>query len=148
MLQDLKSQSDESLDAILKAVVEFSEMMENIEAASLEHANGITQVNVAIADMDRITQENAAMVKQTASSSQNMAMESERLRQVFTPTPRKQLETGITPDSFTEEELVGQLEQQQSGLTSYFVTKRKSALGEGESPVDTVEHKRSTEDFR
>jgi len=148
MLQDLKSQSDESLDAILKAVVEFSEMMENIEAASLEHANGITQVNVAIADMDRITQENAAMVKQTASSSQNMAMESERLRQVFTPTPRKQLETGITPDSFTEEELVGQLEQQQSGLTSYFVPKRKSALGEGESPVDTVEHKRSTEDFR
>ena len=148
MLQDLKSQSDESLDAILKAVVEFSEMMENIEAASLEHANGITQVNVAIADMDRITQENAAMVKQTASSSQNMAMESERLRQVFTPTPRKQLETGITPDSFTEEELVGQLEQQQSGLTSYFVPKRKSALGEGEAPVDTVEHKRSTEDFR
>ena len=148
MLQDLKSQSDESLDAILKAVVEFSEMMENIEAASLEHANGITQVNVAIADMDRITQENAAMVKQTASSSQNMAMESERLRQVFTPTPRKQLETGITPDSFTEEELVGQLEQQQSGLPSYFVPKRKSALGEGESPVDTVEHKRSTEDFR
>jgi hypothetical protein len=98
--------------------------------------------------MDRITQENAAMVKQTASSSQNMAMESERLRQVFTPTPRKQLESGMIPDNFTEEDQVGKLEQQQSGLTSYFVPKKKSALGEGESPVDTVEHKRSTEDFR
>ena len=54
----------------------------------------------------------------------------------------------VKQKSFTEEELVGQLEQQQSGLTSYFVPKRKSALGEGESPVDTVEHKRSTEDFR
>ena len=148
MLQGLKSQSDESLDAILKAVVEFSEMMENIEAASLEHANGITQVNVAIADMDRITQENAAMVKQTASSSQNMALESERLRQVFTPTPRKQSETEMIPGSRNDEEQVGKLEQQQSGLTSYFVPKKKSTYREEEPPVETVEHKRSTEDFQ
>ena len=36
ILQDLKNQSSENLEAILKAVIEFSEMMENIEAASQE----------------------------------------------------------------------------------------------------------------
>lgn len=148
MLHGLKEHSDESLDAILKAVVEFSEMMENIEAASLEHANGIAQVNVAIADMDRITQENAAMVKQTASSSQSMAVESERLRQVFTPTPSVRPESKVVSGVGLSDDAVGKLEQQQSGLTSYFVPKRQSAYQDSERPVDTVEHQRSTDDFR
>jgi len=77
-----------------------------------------------------------------------MALESERLRQVFTPTPRKQSETEMIPGSRNDEEQVGKLEQQQSGLTSYFVPRRKTAYREEEPPVETVEHKRSTEDFR
>ena len=43
ILQDLKNQSSENLEAILRAVIEFSEMMENIEAASQEHASGSTR---------------------------------------------------------------------------------------------------------
>jgi methyl-accepting chemotaxis protein len=58
-------------------------MMENIEAASSEHASGISQVNVAITDMDKLTQENSLMVEQNALASQNMAMETERLRRLF-----------------------------------------------------------------
>merc|ERR1711991_1072178 len=56
-LQDLKNQSSENLEAILRAFIEFSEMMENIEAASQEHASGINQVNQAISEMDQMTQE-------------------------------------------------------------------------------------------
>jgi hypothetical protein len=140
MLQSLKSRSDESLDAILKGVVEFSDMMENIEAASLEHANGITQVNIAIADMDRMTQENAAMVKQTASSSQSMALESERLRQVFTPSSREQPNTALLPGGHIVEDEVLKLEQEHS---NYSVARRLE-----DQSRDTAEHRRSTEDFR
>ncbi|MEC7886559.1 MAG: methyl-accepting chemotaxis protein, partial [SAR324 cluster bacterium] len=74
MLQNLKNKSNLSMDEILKAVINFSEMMENIEAASSEHASGISQVNVAITDMDKLTQENTLMVEQNALASQNMAM--------------------------------------------------------------------------
>ena len=58
-------------------------MMENIELASTEHASGISQVNEAIAEMDKMTHENSLMVEQNASASQNMAVETERLRQRF-----------------------------------------------------------------
>ncbi|MEE3265218.1 MAG: methyl-accepting chemotaxis protein [SAR324 cluster bacterium] len=83
MLQNLKNKSNLSMDEILKAVINFSEMMENIEAASSEHASGISQVNVAITDMDKLTQENTLMVEQNALASQNMAMETEKLRRLF-----------------------------------------------------------------
>jgi methyl-accepting chemotaxis protein len=65
-------------------VIEFSEMMDNIEAASQEHASGINQVNQAISDMDQMTQENSSMVVQNAAASKNMALEAKRLRKMFT----------------------------------------------------------------
>ena len=67
MLQTLKDKSDQSMEEILKAVINFSEMMENIEVASTEHATGISQVNEAIAEMDKMTQENSVMVEQNLS---------------------------------------------------------------------------------
>ena len=83
MLKTLKDKSNESMEEILKAVINFSEMMENIEVASTEHASGISQVNQAIADMDKLTQENSLMVEQNAAASQNMALETEHLRRMF-----------------------------------------------------------------
>lgn len=83
MLQNLRNKSNLSMDDILKAVINFSEMMENIEVASSEHASGISQVNSAISDMDKLTQENYVMVAQNSSASQNMAMEAEKLMKLF-----------------------------------------------------------------
>lgn len=83
MLKTLKDKSNESMEEILKAVINFSEMMENIEVASTEHATGISQVNQAIADMDKLTQENSLMVEQNATASQNMTLETELLRRMF-----------------------------------------------------------------
>jgi len=90
MLETLKNKSDLSMDEILKAVIKFSEMMENIEAASSEHASGISQVNVAITDMDKLTQENSMMVEHNALASLNMALETERLRRLFSSRQTRQ----------------------------------------------------------
>ena len=60
MLNNLKSESDSNLNGILTSVKEVSEVMENIKVASEEQAEGVDQINKAIADMDRITQENSA----------------------------------------------------------------------------------------
>jgi len=90
MLQTLKNKSNLSMDEILNAVINFAEMMENIEAASSEHASGISQVNVAITDMDKLTQENSMMVEQNALASQNMALETERLGRLFSSREGRQ----------------------------------------------------------
>ena len=104
MLKTLKDKSNESMEEILKAVINFSEMMENIEVASTEHASGISQVNQAIADMDKLTQENSLMVEQNAAASQNMALETELLRRMFSSKQGGQMKgsSSITGGQFVE----------------------------------------------
>ena len=104
MLKTLKDKSNESMEEILKAVINFSEMMENIEVASTEHATGISQVNQAIADMDKLTQENSLMVEQNAAASQNMTLETELLRRMFSSKQGGQMKgsSSITGGQFVE----------------------------------------------
>ena len=104
MLKTLKDKSNESMEEILKAVINFSEMMENIEVASTEHASGISQVNQAIADMDKLTQENSLMVEQNAAASQNMTLETELLRRMFSSKQGGQMKgsSSITGGQFVE----------------------------------------------
>ena len=83
MLNNLKSESDSNLNGILTSVKEVSEVMENIKVASEEQAEGVDQINKAIADMDRITQENSALVEQNTTASQNMAQEAEKLQELL-----------------------------------------------------------------
>tara|TARA_X000000368_G_scaffold417010_1_gene412272 strand:- start:721 stop:1911 length:1191 start_codon:yes stop_codon:yes gene_type:complete len=80
MLNNLKSESDSNLNGILTSVKEVSEVMENIKVASQEQAEGVDQINKAIADMDRITQENSSLVEQNTTASQHMAEEAENLQ--------------------------------------------------------------------
>ena|GEM_PF-5955318 len=71
-LRDLGGQVEVNLTQIIDAVAEVAEMFENISAASSEQAHGIGQVNVALGEMDQVTQQNAALVEETATSSQEM----------------------------------------------------------------------------
>ena len=82
-LNNLKSQSDSNLDGILESVKEVSEVMENIKVASQEQAEGVDQINRTITDMDRLTQENATLVEQNTTASQNMAQEAEKLQELL-----------------------------------------------------------------
>ena len=82
-LNNLKSQSDSNLDGILESVKEVSEVMENIKVASQEQAEGVDQINRAITDMDRLTQENATLVEQNTTASQHMAEEAENLQKLL-----------------------------------------------------------------
>ena len=83
MLNNLKSESDSNLNGILTSVKEVSEVMGNIKVASEEQAEGVDQINKAIADMDRITQENSALVEQNTTASQHMAQEAEKLQELL-----------------------------------------------------------------
>ena len=116
MLKTLKDKSNESMEEILKAVINFSEMMENIEVASTEHATGISQVNQAIADMDKLTQENSLMVEQNAAASQNMTLETELLRRMFSSKQGGQMKgsSSITGGQFVE----GSAQDKIQGMTA------------------------------
>ena len=51
----------------------MTDLIENIKAASNEQAEGIRQVNIAVSEMDRITQQNTLLVDESATTSKLMS---------------------------------------------------------------------------
>ncbi len=73
MLSSLQESSNDNLTHIQNAFRELADVMENIKTASEEQAKGVGEVNQAIADMERLTQENATLVEQNSAASHSMA---------------------------------------------------------------------------
>ncbi len=76
----LVDRAGQTMEAIVAAVQRVSDIMDEIAAASEEQSNGIGQVNQAVAQMDQVTQQNAALVEQAASAAGELAREAEQLR--------------------------------------------------------------------
>jgi methyl-accepting chemotaxis protein len=63
----LVSEAGETMGEIVKSVKKVTDIMGEITVASREQFLGIEQINIAIAQMDAVTQQNAALVEQTVS---------------------------------------------------------------------------------
>ena len=146
MLKTLKDKSNESMEEILKAVINFSEMMENIEVASTEHATGISQVNQAIADMDKLTQENSLMVEQNAAASQNMTLETELLRRMFSSKKGGQVKGS---SSKTEGQLVeGSAQDRIQEMTAAALPDHKERDEKAAPQIEMPEWERKLDKFK
>jgi len=74
------------LEAILEGIRENSAVMENIARDSKEQATAIDEVNVAVRQMDEMTQHNAALVEQTNAAieqTEGQASELDRIVDIF-----------------------------------------------------------------
>ena len=71
-----------AMDDIMDSVRRVSDIFGEVNAASHEQKNGIEQVNKAVTQMDRTTQENAALVGEVAASSQALLDQAQRLGEV------------------------------------------------------------------
>ena len=61
-----------TMEEIVASIKRVSEIMSEISAASREQSAGIDQVNIAVSQMDKITQQNAALVEQAAAAAKSM----------------------------------------------------------------------------
>lgn len=64
--------AQERMHEALEAVVKVDTVLEEISTAAHEQQGGIGQINQAVAHMDAITQQNAAMVEELAASAQSL----------------------------------------------------------------------------
>jgi methyl-accepting chemotaxis protein len=76
----LVDKAGQTLKEIVGSVKKVSDIVAEIAAASREQANGIEQVNKAILQMDQVTQQNAALVEETAAASQSMGEQARELQ--------------------------------------------------------------------
>jgi len=79
----LVERSGQTLQDIVGAVKKVSDIVAEIAAATREQASGIEQVNKAILQMDQATQQNAALVAETAAASQAMGDQAEELQKLM-----------------------------------------------------------------
>ncbi len=68
------------LQQILAKAREVDQLVSEIATASNEQSEGIGQINMAISQMDKVTQSNAASAEETASAAEELNAQSEELR--------------------------------------------------------------------
>ena len=66
---------------IVAAVTRVTDIMGEISSASDEQSRGIEQVSLAVSQMDSVTQQNAALVQESATAAAALEDQSEQLRQ-------------------------------------------------------------------
>ena len=71
--------TSETLAQIVESVTSVSERVSSIAASATEQASGLREINIGVSQLDKVTQENAAMVQETNSASQKMKDEASRL---------------------------------------------------------------------
>jgi methyl-accepting chemotaxis protein len=64
----LVNQTGDTMQEIVESVQRVTEVIGHITQSSIEQASGIEHINLAILDMDRSTQENAALVEEAAAA--------------------------------------------------------------------------------
>jgi methyl-accepting chemotaxis protein len=64
---------------IVKSVQHVAGIVSEITSATVEQSAGIDLVNVAVAEMDQVTQQNAALVEQVAAAADSMSTQVQRL---------------------------------------------------------------------
>jgi methyl-accepting chemotaxis protein len=78
--QALAGDAGTSMNAILQSVKRVTDIMGEISAASTEQSTGIGHVGVAIAQMDAVTQQNAALVEQATAGAASLAEQANHLK--------------------------------------------------------------------
>lgn len=75
----LANEAGKTMLEVTQAVERVKDIMGEIAAASSEQSRGIEQVNIAITQMDEVTQQNAALVEQAAAGAKSLEDQGQQL---------------------------------------------------------------------
>jgi aerotaxis receptor len=67
------------MNDIVSQVHQVASLIGEISLATREQTSGIDQVGEAVSDLDRVTQQNVALVEQSAAASESLKEQAERL---------------------------------------------------------------------
>ncbi|VVT47192.1 Methyl-accepting chemotaxis protein I (serine chemoreceptor protein) [Kosakonia radicincitans] len=101
----LVESAGETMDEIVNAVTRVTDIMGEIASASDEQSRGIDQVGLAVSEMDRVTQQNASLVEESAAAAAALEEQASRLTQavsVFRISQQQSKLNSATPASFTQ----------------------------------------------
>ncbi len=77
----LVSSTNEAFMKVAQSAGKVGTLVAEIAQASKEQSNGIDQVNIAISEMDKVVQQNAANAEESASAAEEMSAQAEQLKE-------------------------------------------------------------------
>ncbi len=77
----LVEQAGKTMGEVVASVHRVTDIIDEISAASHEQSEGISQVNTAVAQMDEVTQQNAALVEEASAASASLAEQAKHLEE-------------------------------------------------------------------
>jgi methyl-accepting chemotaxis protein len=77
----LVSSTNEAFVKVAESSGKVGTLVAEIAQASKEQSNGIDQVNLAITEMDKVVQQNAANAEESASAAEEMSAQAEQLKE-------------------------------------------------------------------
>ena len=78
----LVAQAGQTMDEIVSSVKRVSDIIAEIHSASAEQSQGIAEVNQAVSQLDQMTQQNSALVEESAAAADSMREQAQRLAKV------------------------------------------------------------------
>ncbi|RKP48263.1 methyl-accepting chemotaxis protein [Trinickia fusca] len=78
---ELVERAGETMEKVSNSIARVTQMMAEISASSLEQSTGIEQVNTAVVQMDRMTQQNAALVEEAAAAASSLHDQTRQLKE-------------------------------------------------------------------
>jgi len=88
----LVAQAGSTMEDVVNSVKRVTDIVGEITSASQEQSDGIEQINLAITQMDEVTQQNAALVEEGAAAAQSLQEQASKLSKVvsiFKLDPKK-----------------------------------------------------------
>jgi methyl-accepting chemotaxis protein len=127
------------LEQIVGTVAKTTDLVGEIAAASQDQAQGIDQINTAVSQMDKVTQQNAANAEESASASEELSAQAESMTGVI------QQMVGLVGGAAAKQQNAGSTSRQKALRTAH-VTSHKAHEGTGKnahalSMSDRVFHK-------
>ncbi len=80
---DLSGQAGQALKQIEKSFADIATEVAEIAASSVQQSSGLAEINVAMTQLDQVTQQNAAMFEETSAASHALRQESQSLLQLM-----------------------------------------------------------------
>lgn len=75
------TQTGEAMDSIISAITRVNDLIGEIASASDEQSRGITQIGQAVTEMDGVTQQNAALVQESAAAAASLEEQARQLNE-------------------------------------------------------------------
>ncbi|MBW2662713.1 MAG: hypothetical protein JRD93_12155 [Deltaproteobacteria bacterium] len=123
---ELAVRTNNAFSKVAESSSKVGELIAEIAAASNEQAQGIEQTNTAVAEMDKVVQQNAANAEESASASEELSAQSGQMMEIV-------------------EELEALVGGSRKGPE---VGSRKSEVEAGLKPASTIQRSKSTDGIR